>query len=53
MAKNTWILVNRETGKPIGEFFSLAIIGQVNQAKYEVLTAHDWLVRFNRQAKTA
>ena len=49
----SWIVVDRTTGKPIGEFYSLAIIGRVNRARYEVLTALEWLQRFNASVRQA
>lgn len=48
---NSFIAVSRATGKPVGEFYSLAIVGNINTEKYEVLTAYEWLVRFNHEVK--
>ena len=44
----SWIIVSRESGKPAIETFQRHIAEAVNQERYEVLTALQWLVRFNR-----
>jgi hypothetical protein len=48
---SSWIVVSRETGKPVFETFSQRIAGKVNLARYEVLTALEWLQRFNASLK--
>ena len=45
---NSWIIVSRETGKPVFETWSQHAAESVNAARYEVLTALEWLQRFNR-----
>ncbi len=47
----SWIVVSRETGNPVLETFHKRTADAVNLAKYEVLTAHEWLARFNRRVK--
>jgi hypothetical protein len=44
----SWIVVSRETGKAVLETYSRATAKAINQEKYEVLTALQWLIRFNR-----
>lgn len=51
MLTSSWIIVSRDTGKPVLETFSRAVADAVNVNKYEVLTALEWLQRFNRQCK--
>jgi hypothetical protein len=45
----SWIVVSRDTGEPIMETFSQRVAEAIDQNKYEVLTARQWLVRFNRK----
>lgn len=47
----SWIIVSRATGKPVLETFKYDIAKAINQSAYEVLTAMQWLVRFNTQVK--
>lgn len=47
----SWIVISRETGKPILEIYTRDIAERINQEKYEVLTAYQWLIRFNRAVK--
>jgi hypothetical protein len=44
---SSWVVVDRETGKPVLETFERKTAERVNQSRYEVLTAQDWLERFN------
>lgn len=48
---NSWIVVDRTTGKPVLETYSRTMASAINQARYEVLTAYAWLVRFNRSLR--
>ena len=48
---NSWIVVSRTTGNPVLETFERSTASAVNQAKYEVLTALQWLHRFNQSIK--
>lgn len=47
----SWIIVDRESGLPVLEVFTRAVAEAINQARYEVLTALEWLGRFNRNIK--
>lgn len=49
----SWIVVSRETGKPVLETFNPRVAGAINLARYEVLTAYRWLVRLNAAIKLA
>lgn len=53
MAAQSWIVVSRDDGKAVLETFSKRTASAINLECYEVLTAHDWLVRFNRQVKAS
>lgn len=44
----SWVVVSRVTGKPVLETFSRRTAEAINQVAYEVLTAAQWLGRFNR-----
>lgn len=48
---SSWIIVSRATGKPVLETFSARVAGAVDRGRYEVLTALDWLQRFNASVK--
>lgn len=43
----SWIIVDRDTDKPVFETFQQTVAEKVNQERYEVLTALQWLTRFN------
>lgn len=43
----SWIIVSRMTGKPVLETFERSTAEAINKSAYEVLTASQWLVRFN------
>lgn len=43
----SWIIVSRATGKPVLETFKRSTAEAINQRAYEVLTAAQWLARFN------
>jgi hypothetical protein len=47
----SWVVVSKETGKPALETFERKTAEAINQDKYEVLTAHQWLSRYNRLVK--
>lgn len=49
MLCNSWIIVDRQTGKPVLETWSEAVVRAVNLDRYEVWTAHAWLVSLNRK----
>jgi hypothetical protein len=45
----SWVIVQRETRSPIRETFDKRIADRIaSQDRYEVMTAHAWLVEFNR-----
>lgn len=44
---NSWMIVSRETHKAVYEFYNPRIIDIVNYDKYYVLTAEEYLGRFN------
>lgn len=50
---SSWIIVSRETGEPVMETFKLATARAINRDRYEVLTAEQWLHRFNAAVKKA
>jgi hypothetical protein len=47
----SWIIMSRATGRPVLETFSSRTAGAVDRARYEVLTALQWLQRFNASVK--
>ena len=47
----SWIIVDKATGKPVIELFSPANVAQVNTEKYQVYTAEEWLIHFNRSVR--
>lgn len=47
----SWIVVSRVTGRPVLETFERRTAEAVDQDRYEVLTAAQWLGRFNAAAK--
>lgn len=49
---NSWIIVSRDTGKPVWETYSDKLASAVNMEKYEILTAYQWLVRLNQSIKS-
>ena len=49
----SWIIVSRATGKPVLETFERRIALAVNQERYEVLTALQWLSRLNSFSRIA
>lgn len=47
----SWIAVRRETGEAVYETYSRSVAEKINQEKYEVLAAPQWLVRINGRAR--
>ena len=43
----SWIIVSKATGKPVFETFNRSTAEKVDFGAYEVLTAAQWLARFN------
>lgn len=51
MLCNSWVIVHRTTGEAILETYNPRVVAAINIANYEVLTAYEWLVRFNRAGR--
>jgi hypothetical protein len=47
----SWVIVDRTTGQAVLETFNEAVARAVNQTRYEVLTALQWLGRINNALK--
>jgi len=47
----SWIIVNRETGKPVFETWQHSVAQKINTIKYEALTAYDYLCKLNAKIK--
>lgn len=47
----SWIIVSRDTGASVFETFNRSTAERVNQDRYEVLTAADYLGRFNARIR--
>jgi hypothetical protein len=45
----SWIAVSRATGLPVAELYSKRLADAVDQSRYELLTALQWLTRLNGQ----
>ena len=43
----SWIIVSKATGAPVLETHNRAVADKINREAYEVLTALQWLSRFN------
>jgi hypothetical protein len=50
---NSWVIIDRSTGKPICETFEPAWLEQVDGERFEILTTLEWLQRYNRLVKEA
>ena len=51
MLTNSWIVVDRASGRAVLETFSRHVAKSINLTRYEVLSAYDYLVRFNAKLK--
>lgn len=49
--KNSWIIVSRETGKPVVETWHETTAQKINTTKYQVFTAYGYLCQLNSQIK--
>lgn len=49
----SWIVVDRATGRAVGEFYDPAIVAKINLDKYEALFALTYLQQLNAKIKTA
>ena len=47
----SWIIVDKATGKPVIELYSQTNVARVNTEKYQVYTAEEWLIHFNRSVR--
>lgn len=47
----SWIAVDRDTGKAVAELFTRRVAEHINQERYEVLTAAQYLGRLNRSIR--
>lgn len=47
----SWIVVSRATGEAVLETYERDTAERINQEAYEVLTAHQYLVRFNEAVR--
>lgn len=45
----SWIVIDRSTGRPVGEFFERETVGRINFDKYQVLTAQQHLASLNKE----
>lgn len=46
-----YIVINKETGKAVGEFFDARNADKIDTNKYTVMTAYDYLVKLNADIK--
>ena len=51
MIDASWIIVERATARPVLETFNFELVHFVNLERYQVFTAHAWLVLFNAWVK--
>ena len=49
----SWVIVDKATGKPVIELYNARNVARVNTDKYQVYTAEEWLVYFNKLANNA
>ena len=47
----SWIIVDKATGKPVCEIYNPRNVARVNTGKYQVYTAEEWLIHFNRSVR--
>ena len=43
----SWVIVDRDTGRPVLETFRASIVEKVNTARYEAVPILEYLYRFN------
>jgi hypothetical protein len=51
MIDASWVIENRETGKPVLETYNFELIQFINIKKYRVWTIAEWLYEVNRRIK--
>jgi len=47
----SWVIVERATGKPICETYSMGTVKGINKAKYKAVPILEYLQGFNRKVK--
>jgi hypothetical protein len=47
----SWIIVSRDTGKPVFETWHETTAQKINTTKYQVFTAYGYLCQLNSQIK--
>ena len=47
----SWIIVSKETGKPVCETFSKKVAETASRVAYDVYTAKEWLEKLNRELR--
>lgn len=45
----SWIVSRKDTGEVVGEFFSARTVGRIDQTRFNVESALDYLARINRK----
>lgn len=45
----SWIVIDRSTGRAVGEFFERKTVERINFEKYQVLTAQQHLASLNKE----
>jgi hypothetical protein len=51
MSPETWVIVDKQTGKAVMETFKRATADAVNRDKFDVLPALEYLTKLNRLIK--
>jgi len=46
----SWVIVSKETNKPVMETFNSAILNKINTEKYTIYPIMEWLAIVNRAA---
>lgn len=49
MIDASWIVADRNTGKPVLDTYNFELVQFINLQRYKVYTAHAWLVHLNRE----
>lgn len=47
----SWVVICKQTGKGVLETYSADVVSRINQKRYEIKTAHQYLVTLNKQIK--
>jgi hypothetical protein len=51
MLCNSWIVVRKADGAAVWEIYTRAVADAINRERYDVLTAHEYLVGLNRRIR--